>query len=140
MATFTDDNAILSSDPDPVRATEKLQHLLNLLQHWLERWRIKVNPTKSAQVIFTTRRDTCPAVNLHNTPIPVKKEVKYLRIHLDKKLTWKTHIKAKRYQLELKLKNMSWLINARSQLSLDSKLTVYKAIEETKKFLKAIPQ
>ena len=36
--------------------------------------------------------------------------------------------------------NISWLINARSQLSLDSKLTVHKAIEETKKFLKAIPQ
>ena len=105
MATFADDTAILSSDPDPVRATEKLQHHLNLLQHWLEQWRIKVNPTKSAQVTFTTRRDTCPPVNLHNTPIPVKKEVKYLRLHLDKKLTWKTHIKAKRYQLELKLKH-----------------------------------
>jgi len=44
------------------------------------------------------------------------------------KLTWKTHVKAKRCKLELKLKNMSWLTNARSQLSLDSKLTVYKAI------------
>ena len=41
---------------------------------------------------------------------------------------WKTHIKAKRCQLELKLKNMSWLINTRSELSLDSKLTVYKTI------------
>jgi len=30
--------------------------------------------------------------------------------------------------LELELKNMSWLINTRSQLSLDSKLTVYKTI------------
>jgi len=32
-ATFADDTAILSSDPDPVRATEKLQHHLNLLQN-----------------------------------------------------------------------------------------------------------
>jgi len=69
MATFADDTAILSSDPDPVRATEKLQHHLNLLQHWLEQWTIKVNPTKSAQVTFTTRRDTCPPANLHNNPI-----------------------------------------------------------------------
>jgi hypothetical protein len=29
MATFADDTAILSSDPDPVRASEKLQHHLN---------------------------------------------------------------------------------------------------------------
>ena len=64
---------------------------------------------------MTTRRDVCPPVNLHNTHIPVKKEVKYLGL-------------AKRCRLELKLKNMSWLINTRSQLSLDSKLTVYKTI------------
>ena len=36
--------------------------------------------------------------------------------------------KTKRCQLELKIKNMSWLINTRPQLSLDSKLTVYKTI------------
>jgi len=128
MATFADDTATLSSDPDPVRATEKLQHHSNLLQNRLEQWRIKVNPTKSSQVTFTTRRDIFPPVNLHNTHIPVKKEVKYLGLHLDEKLTWKTQIKAKRCQLERKLKNMSWLINIRSQLSLDSKLTVYKTI------------
>jgi len=33
MAAFTDDNAILSSDHDPVHTTEKLQHHLNLLQN-----------------------------------------------------------------------------------------------------------
>jgi len=131
MATFADDIAILSSDPDPVSANENPQHHLNLLQIWLEQWRIKVNPTKSAQVTFTTRRDICPPVNLHNTRIPVKKEVKYLGLHLDEKLTWKMHIKAKRCQLELKLKNMRWLINTRSQLSLDSKLTVYKTTGHT---------
>jgi len=69
MSRFADDTAIISSDPDPVRATERLQHHLNLLQNWLERWGIEVNPTKSAQVTFTTRRDICPPVNLHNTHI-----------------------------------------------------------------------
>ena len=109
-----------------VRLVELLQHHLILLQNWLEQWTIKVNQTKSAQVTFTTRRDICPPVNLHNTHIPVKKEIKYLGLHLDEKLKLKTHIKAKRRQLELK--NMSWPINTRSQLSLDSKLTVYKTI------------
>jgi hypothetical protein len=49
MATFAGETAILSSDPDLVRASEKLQHHFNLLQNWLEQWRIKVYPTKSAR-------------------------------------------------------------------------------------------
>jgi hypothetical protein len=75
MATVTDNTAILSSVPDPVGATENPQHHLNLHQHWLEKWRIKVNSTKPAQVAFSTRQDTCPPVNLNKTPIPVKKDV-----------------------------------------------------------------
>ena len=49
MATFADDTAILSSDPDPVSATRKLQHHLNLLKQWPEQWRIKVNPSPHRQ-------------------------------------------------------------------------------------------
>jgi hypothetical protein len=38
------------------------------------------------------------------------------------------HIKAKRRQLELKVRNMNWLINTKSQLSIENKITIYKAI------------
>ena len=108
------------------------------IEHWERSWFVLFSRVWGDQTIEnesggacgiceSKRRDTCQPVNLYNTPIPVKKEVKYLGRHLDEKLTWKAHIKAKRYQVELKFKNMSWLINAHSQLSLDSKLTVYKA-------------
>ena len=103
MATFADDTALLSSDPDSVRASENFSITLTYSKNWLEQWIIKLNPTKSAQVTFTTRRGICPPVNLHNTPIPVKKEVKYLGFHLDEKITWKTHIKPKRCQLKFNL-------------------------------------
>jgi hypothetical protein len=46
----------------------------------------------------------CPQVNINNNLLPVKTEVKYLGLHLDEKLTWKSHIKAKRRQLDLKIK------------------------------------
>jgi hypothetical protein len=49
-------------------------------------------------------------------------------LHLDQKLSWQTHIKAKRRQLELKVRRMNWLINRKSQISLENKITIYKAI------------
>jgi hypothetical protein len=107
IATFADDTAILSSDADPVRAPGGLHHHLNLLQNWLKKWKIKVDSIKSTQITFTRRRDLCPHADFNNVPIPIKTEVKYLGLHLDQKLTCKNHIKAKRCQLELKLKNMN---------------------------------
>jgi hypothetical protein len=93
IATFPDDTAILSSDADPVRASEILHHHLSLLQTCLKQWKIKVNPIKSTQTTFTTIRGLCPQLNINNTLIPIKTEVKYLGLHLDQKLTWKNHIK-----------------------------------------------
>jgi hypothetical protein len=127
IATFADDTAILSSDVDPARASERLQYL-NLLQNWLTTWKIKKTPIRSIQITFTTRRALCPQVNINNVPIPIKTEVKYLSLHLDQKLTWRAHTKAKRRQLELKLKDMYWLMNKESKLSVENKLTIYKII------------
>jgi hypothetical protein len=71
-------------------------------------------------------RSRCPQVNINNYPIPGKTEVKYLELNLYEKLTWKSHIKAKRGQLDLKIKNMYWLLNRKSKLSLENKLIIYK--------------
>jgi hypothetical protein len=48
-------------------------------------------------------------------------------MHLDRRLTWAKHIKSKRKQLNLKVKQMSWLLG-RSTLSIESKLLLYKAV------------
>jgi hypothetical protein len=95
MATFADDTAIMSSDHDPNTTSQELQQHLDSLQNWMEQWKIKVNPAKSTQITFTTRRAVCPQVSINNVPIPIKQELKYLGPHIDKKLTWRTHIKPK---------------------------------------------
>jgi hypothetical protein len=128
IATFADDTAIMSSDHDPAVATHKLQLHLNLIQNWMDRWKIAINPTKSAQVTFTTRKAICPQVSINNSPVPIKEEIKYLGLHLDKQLTWRKHIKAKSRQLALKLRTMGWLMDRTSQLSLENKITIYKTI------------
>jgi hypothetical protein len=56
MATFADDTAIMSSDHNPNTTSQKFQQHLNLLQNWMEQWKITVNLAKSTQIAFTTRR------------------------------------------------------------------------------------
>jgi len=119
---------ILSSDTNTNRASDKLQLHLNVLQTWLEQWRVKVNNTKSTQITFTTNRIVCPQTTIYNIPIPMKSEVTYLGLHLDQRLTWQAHINAKRQQLKSRVKKYYWLIGQTSQLSVENKLLLYKTI------------
>jgi hypothetical protein len=60
--------------------------------------------------------------------LPQENEVKYLGMHLDRRLTWAKHIKSNRKKLNLKAKQMKWLLGRRSTLSIRSKLLLYKAV------------
>jgi hypothetical protein len=53
----------------------------------VEKWRMKANETKSVHVIFTLKTTTCPPVQLNNKQLTKTEDVKYLGIHLDRKLT-----------------------------------------------------
>jgi hypothetical protein len=89
---------------------------------------MKANETKSAHVTFTTRRETCPPGHYNDVQIPQENHVKYLGLHLDRRLTCHTDIFAKRKQLGLSLNKMYWLLGRKAKLSTNNKLLVYKAI------------
>jgi hypothetical protein len=63
-----------------------------------------------------------------NNQLTQPEEVKYLGIHLDRKLTWRKNIATNRKQLDLKLRKLYWLNGRKPQLSLENKLLVRKAI------------
>jgi hypothetical protein len=86
------------------------------------------NALKSVHVTFTTRTGMCPPVHLNNVQLPFADQVKYLGLHLDRKLTWHHHIFTKRKQLGLTLTKMYWLLRRSSRLSLPNKLLLYKSI------------
>jgi hypothetical protein len=127
-ATFADDTAVIAIDYDPATASQKLQASLLAIQSWLKTWRMKANETKSVHVAFTTRRATCPLVHINDVQIPQEDHVKYLGLHLDRRLTWHPHIFKKRKQLRLSLTKMYWLLGRKSKLSISNKLLIYKAI------------
>lgn len=128
LATFADDTALLSSHQNPATASSLLQSSLDTLTPWLHKWRIKVNGSKCTHVTFTNRRENCPPVTLDGNPIPTANEVKYLGIHLDRRLTWRTHIFTKRKQLGIQLQKLSWLMGYYSSTTIETKLTIYKSI------------
>jgi hypothetical protein len=87
IATFADDTAVLATDSDPAVASQKLQTHLLTIQIWLQKWRMQANALESVHVTFTTRNGTCPPVHMNNVQLPCKDHVKYLGLHLDRKLT-----------------------------------------------------
>jgi hypothetical protein len=58
--------AVLATDSNPGTASQKLQTKLDIIQKWLNRWRIKANESKSAHLTFTTQTETCPPVHKNN--------------------------------------------------------------------------
>jgi hypothetical protein len=97
-------------------ASCKLQTNLLAIQSWLATWRMKVNGSKATHITFTRRRGTCPPVHINNIQLPQTVEVKYLGLHLDRRLTWHKHIFTKRNQLGITLTEMYWLLGLKSKL------------------------
>lgn len=127
-ATYADDTAILVKNKNPILATECLQNNLQEIQEWTNRWRIKINEEKSVNVVFTKCHDDTPEVYINEKHIIKSDSVKYLGLHIDKRLTWKKHITTKRKQMDIKFREHYWILGRKSQLSLSNKLLVYNTI------------
>ena len=90
LGTFADDTAILACHEDPRIASNYLQAHLNTVERWLRKWKTKVNESKSIHTTFTLRRSHWPPVTISNVPIPQSDQVRYLGLHLDKRLLGST--------------------------------------------------
>jgi len=78
--------------------------------------------------VSSSSRLQCPSISINQTTIPQGSTVKYLGLHLDNKLTWREHITKKKKQLDLKTREINWLIGKNLPLSLENKLIIYKTV------------
>jgi len=128
LSTFADDTAILSNHSNPITASTNLQTHLQSIEKWTRKWKIKINEEKSKHVTFSLRRGNCPQLIFNQTNIPQADAIKYLGLNLDRKHTWNRHISTLRKHLDLRTKELYWIIGKHSPLSLNNKLRIQKAI------------
>ena len=58
VATYADNAAFMVSAECPIAAYTLLQRQLNIPQQWFQKWKIKINTTKSSPLTFSLRRET----------------------------------------------------------------------------------
>jgi aspartate carbamoyltransferase regulatory subunit len=109
-ATFAYDTAILASREDPAITLMTPQVTVNKIDDWAKKWRMKTNQSKSTHITFTLCNQTCLTMQMGNAALQQKNEVKYLGMHLDRRLTLAKHIKTKRKRRNLKARQMHWLL------------------------------
>jgi hypothetical protein len=85
---------------------------------------MKANESKRIHVTFTTRRETCLLVHINNVQL-LQQDVKFLELHLDRRLAWLKHIFVKRKQIGITLTKMCWLLGRKSKISTSNKLLIY---------------
>jgi len=126
--TYADDTAFLVSADSLPLAVQGLQQALLNIEPWLKRWNIIINAEKSTNISFSLRPGISAPVMLNGAAIPQQLTAKYLGLTLDSKLTWKEHIVGKAKLLMLKNRQMWWLLQRRSKLSIKNKLLLYNSI------------
>ena len=96
--------AALAIQKQEKRAEKLVQTYLDSLFNWCNKWKIKLNPSKTQVCLFTnsyTAKNI--TLNLGRAPLTVSKEIKFLGLTFDSKLTWRNHIQNIRHRMWLRI-------------------------------------
>ena len=93
ISQFADDAAIWKSGGSLKFLQKKIQEDLDNISKWCLQWGFLISPTKTVCVVFSRKKNVSNIVlKLAKHTLEVVKEIKFLGIIFDSKLTWEKHI------------------------------------------------
>ena len=93
VSQYADEIAIYYTHEKQEIATKHLQIGIKHLKNWCDKWKILLNAGKTIYTIFTRQiLNTNLRLSLGSEDINVSKEVKFLGLDLNYKLTWTKHV------------------------------------------------
>lgn len=132
MCVFADDTSILSSSINASDIQQNLTSALSQLHNYFNKWKILVNPEKTQAIYFTRKRNPCfvpqSPLRFMSHEVPWEINVKYLGVILDRRLNFKDHIPYVVDKLNKATRIMYPLINRKSDLNINNKKLIFKAI------------
>jgi hypothetical protein len=111
---YADDTCLYICDSDPQKLKSNLQTEADKIYKWFTDNRLTLNVNKSnLMYIGTQQRLNCfpdlPTVSVNGTELEIVKSVKYLGMHIDQNISWKSHISDLGTKLRPKLGALSRL-------------------------------
>lgn len=132
IALFADDTSIYTSDIYSQVIINRLTDYINILVAYFKKWGLKLNTNKSQAIFFSRCRMTTklPQANLvlNGQELSWEKQVKYLGILLDPKVTYQNHLHFITSKVTKLFYVLYPLLNKKSYLSFENKILVYKVV------------
>lgn len=132
IALYADDTAMIVRGKLSNVILHKLKKSVDSCFKYYNKWKIKINTDKTQAILFPFNKSPkrIPTIQFQheNTNIPLSDFVKYLGVHLDKKLNFKNHIEHIVDKATKCCRALYPILNKKSQLSADNKIIIYKTV------------
>ena len=109
------------------RAGKLIQTYLDSLSKWCNKWKIKLNPSKT-QVGLFTNSNTAKGITLKlgRAPLTVSNEIIFLVLTFDRKLTWRHHIYIIRHRTWLRINALKAISGRNLEMQSKTLIHLYK--------------
>lgn len=129
IAQFADDTALFYSHRDYRCVVKRIENDLKEMNRYFENWRLSLNKDKTEAVMLSSRkRHLRNLIKFDSSHLNWSNSARYLGVYLDRRLKFGPHIRKMAANGKIAARLLWPLIKPGSQLNVDEKLNLYKAM------------